>query len=84
MHARKFSAGGGGTTGGAGGAGAGGGVAGDDKIRQLQRLLLGVTKSIQTYLLEDIGATRAHCAGSIKRAERADSCVALCRWPQPL
>lgn len=27
-----------------------------DKIRQLQRLLLGVTKAIQTYLLEDIGA----------------------------
>jgi hypothetical protein len=26
-----------------------------DKIRQLQRLLLGVTKAIQTYLLEDIG-----------------------------
>jgi hypothetical protein len=29
-----------------------------DKIRQLQRLLLGVTKAIQTYLLEDIGEAR--------------------------
>lgn len=36
--------------------GGGGGGGGDgDKIRQLQRLLLGVTKAIQTYLLEDIG-----------------------------
>lgn len=38
-----------------GGGGGGGGGGDGDKIRQLQRLLLGVTKAIQTYLLEDIG-----------------------------
>ena len=49
-----------------------------DKIRQLQRLLLGVTKAIQTYLLEDIASVMeaVHDMDDVKRFLGVVKCIA--------
>ena len=51
---------------------------GGDKIRQLQRLLLGVTKAIQTYLLEDIATVMEsiHDMDDVKRYLSVVKCIA--------